>query len=197
MSTPSGQDVERFTTLFDSCRPRVVAYARRHVERDAVEDVVAETFLIAWRRLADVPGDPLPWLLVVARNVIANHHRALARRDRLAVEVAALQRVLPAGPPAAEDMVARSDLLNALASLSGLEREALLLTGWDGLSDVQAARVCGCSPRTFRVRLHRARKRLEREVASLSDDGVPDHIVTASEHGTQPSMLDQLLKETS
>lgn len=179
VSTPPEQDVERFTSLFDAHRSRVLAYVRRRVDRDAVDDVVSEIFLIAWRGLRDVPGEALPWLLVVARNVVANHLRKLARHERLAVELAALQRVLPTGPPADEGMVARADLLHALASLSGLEREALLLTGWDGLSDVQAARVCGCSPRTFRVRLHRARKRLERAAETPPDDD-PHAICTLS-----------------
>jgi RNA polymerase sigma-70 factor (ECF subfamily) len=199
VSTPSEHDVERFTALFDTYRPRVLAYARRHVGMDEVEDVVSETFLIAWRGLRDLPDEPLPWLLVVARNLVANHRRKLVRHERLAVELAALRRVLPPGPPVDEGIVARGDLLRALASLSNLEREALLLTGWDGLNDVQAARVCGCSARAFRVRLHRARKRLERAMATSSDDERAPVLGArgAAERSTQLSTLEHLVKETS
>lgn len=193
VSTPSEQDVARFTALFDTFRPRVLAYARRHVGRDATEDIVSETFLVAWRRLGTVPEEPLPWLLAVTRNVIANHRRKLARHDRLAVELAALDRMLPDGPSSDEGMVTRADLFAALSSLSALEREALLLTGWDGLSDAQAARVCGCSARTFRVRLHRARKRLERATKSQHEEE-PVRERTSAE--AAPFVLDQLLKES-
>jgi RNA polymerase sigma-70 factor (ECF subfamily) len=55
-------------------------------------------------------------------------------------------------------------LFEALARLPGHEREALLLTAWDGLRPRAAADVAGCSPATFRVRLHRARRRVAREL---------------------------------
>lgn len=58
---------ERFVALWTEHAPRVMAYALRHVGPDGAEDVVAETFLVAWRRLDRVPEDALPWLLVVAR----------------------------------------------------------------------------------------------------------------------------------
>ena len=127
---------------------------------------MAETFLVAWRRLDDVPDDPLPWLLVVARNTIANQRRSAARRHRTLTEVALRQRLEQASSDAAPEDVAvtRATMIAALATLTATEREALLLTAWDGLDDVDAARVAGCSPRTFRVRLHRARRRLDHAV---------------------------------
>ena len=173
MSTQSGPDAQRLTALFNAFSVRVFAYARRHVERGAADEVVSETFLIAWRRLREVPEDALPWLLVVARNLIANHRRKLKGEQRMTEQVAALYRVVPAAATPDEVAVDRSQLLHALEALSELEREALLLTGWDGLSDIQAARVCGCSARTFRVRLHRARKRLSRELDALDSDTRP------------------------
>ncbi len=173
MSPPSGPHAERLTALFSAFGTRVHAYARRHVDSDAAEEVVSETFLIAWRRLNDIPDDAVPWLLVVARNLIANHRRKLARQQRMTEEMIALHRVVPTAAPPDESVTDRSELLAALAALSELEREALLLTGWDGLSDVQAAQVCGCSARAFRVRLHRARRRLERELEAAEEHADP------------------------
>jgi RNA polymerase sigma factor (sigma-70 family) len=156
---------DRFVAIFDALSPRVYGYVRRHVERDTVEDVVAETFLVAWRRMDEVPDpDPLPWLLVVARNLIANHRRGAARRDIVHTELRALRDAVPSAPAAEDVAVGRHELVAALSALTVLERESLLLTAWDGLSDVDAAAVSGCSARAFRVRLHRARRRLDREL---------------------------------
>lgn len=66
----------RFTRIWAECAPRVQAYLLRHVGRDDAEDALAETFLVAWRRLEHVPEPPLPWLLVVARNTAANRGRS-------------------------------------------------------------------------------------------------------------------------
>lgn len=58
---------QRFTWLYDQYYRRVLRYALQHADPPSAEDVASETFLIAWRRLADVPEQPLPWLLVVAQ----------------------------------------------------------------------------------------------------------------------------------
>jgi RNA polymerase sigma factor (sigma-70 family) len=152
--------VERFEVLWEQFGPRVMAYAMRHVDRDAAQDVVSETFLVAWRRHPAVPDDPLPWLLTVARNTIANLRRSQHRQRRLATRLERLAEV--AEPADAADVLAtdRANMLAALATLTAREREALLLTAWDGLSPGQAAVVAGCSPRAFHVRLFRARRRL-------------------------------------
>jgi RNA polymerase sigma-70 factor (ECF subfamily) len=147
----------RLALLWTEHAPRVLAYALRHVDPDTAQDVVSETFLVAWRRLAAVPGDPLPWLLVVARNTIANQRRSGRRRERLATEMERLHQIAePADVLATE----RAAVLETLAALTPREREALLLIAWDGLEPAQAARVAGCSLPAFHVRLFRARRRL-------------------------------------
>lgn len=157
----------RFAAMFADLSPRVFAYARRHCDAPAAQDVVSETFLVAWRRHVEVPEPALPWLLVVARNVIANRRRGEVRRDRLTDTVARLTRL--AGPAAGTDdtVVERDTLLTALGELTELEREALLLIAWDGLSHRDAARVAGCSVHTFEVRLSRARARLDRAATTF------------------------------
>lgn len=146
--------------LWTEHAPRVMAYALRHLDSDSAQDVVSETFLVAWRRLASVPDDPLPWLLVVARNTISNLRRSGHRQTRLAVELERFQQV--AEPAAAADVLAteRATVLAQLAALTDKEREALLLVAWDGLTPQQAARVAECSLPAFHVRLFRARRRL-------------------------------------
>ena len=79
--------IERFTGLYDRYRNRVYAYAVSRAGRQLADEVVSEVFLVAWRRLDELPGDPLPWLLVTARNVIGSEFRAAARQESLAAEL--------------------------------------------------------------------------------------------------------------
>ena len=65
--------------MFDEHHPRVLRYAlRRCTSAEAAEDAAAEVFLVAWRRVDEVPPDSLPWLFATARRVIANQRRGLA-----------------------------------------------------------------------------------------------------------------------
>lgn len=151
-----------FEELFAATSSRVLAYCLRHIPRADAEDVLAETFVIAWRRWAETEPD-LPWLLGVARNLIHSHHRSAQRRFALTER---LQQWDALTAPAAEvAAVDRAEALQALTALRDNDREALLLTAWDGLTATQAAAVLGCSTTTFQVRLHRARRRLDRCLA--------------------------------
>jgi RNA polymerase sigma-70 factor (ECF subfamily) len=156
------RDAQTFAAVFDELSPHVYAYARRQLPAADAQDVVADTFLVAWRRWADVPDAALPWLLVVARNTMSTRRRRDQRQGRLADAAAVLDRL--AGPAAGADqsVVERMALLDALTELSDLEREAVLLVAWHGLSSTHGARVAGCSKRAFEVRLSRGRARLAR-----------------------------------
>lgn len=159
-------DEERLESMYDSCAHKVYAYALRHCGPDDADDVVSETFTAAWRRIDIVPSWPLPWLLVTAGNVIRNRRRADIRRASLADNLRHLDDGIAA---AADDVVAeRAHLLAALERLTELEREALLLTAWDGLGPLDAAAVARCAPRAFRARLARARARLAAEILAGS-----------------------------
>ncbi len=137
-------------------------YAARRAGLDDADDVVAEVFLIAWRRIDDLPEDPRPWLLGVARRVLANRRRGEARR-------AAMHDRLVAGAPGAVGgrvaQVSDGVVAAALARLGERDREVLLLTAWEGLGHADAARVLGIRTGTLTVRLHRARRRFERILA--------------------------------
>lgn len=171
MSTPTRE--ARLRTLFEQSSVRVHAYACRHVGASAAQDVVQEVFLVAWRRIDEVPADALPWLLVVARNTIGNRRRGIARQHRLTDQLANLERSSTVTPGADEVALVRRAMFAALADLSHAEREAVLLTGWDGLSVAQAAEVAGCSRRAFELRLHRARNRLRRVLGAENEPHSP------------------------
>jgi RNA polymerase sigma-70 factor (ECF subfamily) len=67
--------------LFHDHADTVLAYALRRSDPDTAQEVVSETFTVAWRRLSDIPDPPLPWLLGVARRVLGNHQRASSRHS--------------------------------------------------------------------------------------------------------------------
>jgi RNA polymerase sigma-70 factor, ECF subfamily len=161
-------EADRFTRIYQDNYPRVLGYALCRTWPEAAREAVDEAFLVAWRRLPDVPEPPLPWLLVVARNVISQQRRGGRRADALAAEIARLATVR-VHPDVSEAVIERSVVLQAVAGLSEPDREALMLTVWDGLRARDAATVAGCSVAAFAVRLHRARRRLGQELARLDD----------------------------
>ncbi|MFF0267748.1 RNA polymerase sigma factor [Kribbella sp. NPDC004536] len=169
-SPPSGAlravgagDEERFRALFDANFRALLGYAMRRVgsSTDAA-DVVADTMLVAWRRLNDVPeGDAARlWLYGVARRVLANQRRGDDRRERLGERLRSeLAKAVPDPAEASDSAVV---VRAAMAKLGDSDRELLMLTGWEGLDPSEAATVLGLSPRVVRTRLHRARRRLEK-----------------------------------
>jgi RNA polymerase sigma factor (sigma-70 family) len=160
MTNPSVEDgsgSERLEDLFRRHERAVVAYVRRRAREDVVDDIVAETFLVAWRRLDDVREPALPWLLGVARRVLSTHLRADRRRRELSNRLAATQSTsLPAGSEDGEERA-----IAALATLPEKDREALTLIAWEGLTPQQAATVLDEPAVRFRVRLHRAKRRIK------------------------------------
>ncbi|ETK35192.1 RNA polymerase sigma factor [Microbispora sp. ATCC PTA-5024] len=158
---------ERFTDLYDRHYRSVLGYALLRADRGAAEDVVSETFLVAWRRLEEMPEAELPWLLGVARNLLAKQRDSRRRGLSLVDRVTALSTTHDhVAWDVAEHVVDRQSALAALASLPERDVEALALATWHGLPPDQAAAVMGCSVRTYNVRLHRARGRLARALRS-------------------------------
>lgn len=151
---------ERFEGIFDANVRAVSAYALRRTTPGDADDVVAETFLVAWRRLDEVPSEAKPWLLGVARRVLANQRRAAGRRTALVERVSQERKLEP--KPASS-----SPILQALGRLSEGDRELLCLHAWEELSTGEAAAVLGCSRTAAKVRLHRARGRLRTELERL------------------------------
>jgi RNA polymerase sigma factor (sigma-70 family) len=146
----------------------MLAYAlRRTSSPEDAADVVAETFAVAWRRLDDLPtgDDRILWFYATARRVLANHHRRVRRRDELIDRIASELRCgLVHVESVDTDRVA---LLAAFRRLGEADRELLMLAGWDGLDSAELARLLRCSRTAVRIRLHRARARLTREMGSV------------------------------
>jgi RNA polymerase sigma factor (sigma-70 family) len=150
----------RFEALFRQHADAVLAYAVRRSDRDTAQEVVAETFAVAWRRLDAIPEPALPWLLGVARRVLANGRRSRARAEALALRIVS-EPGAPSEDPA--DVVgARLSAQAAFGLLSSAEREVLELLAWEGLSPAQTAQVLGCSRAAIALRMHRARRHLGR-----------------------------------
>jgi RNA polymerase sigma-70 factor (ECF subfamily) len=147
---------DRFEKLFRAHYERVLSYARRRTNSSVADDAVAETFLIAWRRLESIPRNELPWLLGVTRRVLANQRRRDATQDRVELRFAA-------EPVADEvrDSTLDPELTLAFSQLGERDQELLRLIAWEGLTPAEAARVLGWSAVGTRVRLHRARGRLQ------------------------------------
>jgi RNA polymerase sigma-70 factor (ECF subfamily) len=158
---------DRFGHIYESYYGAVSAYARRRLtDGDLAQDAVSETFLVAWRRLDDVPAgsDALPWLYGVARRVIANQRRGNLRRGELSSRLArepTLNREVDAGVLFDDE---RRTVLSALDRLRPGEQEILRLAVWEELSHREIGLVVGCSEATVAVRLHRARGRLGKEI---------------------------------
>ena len=153
-------DMERrrcFEALFREHVAGIASYCRWQLRSPGdVDDAVAEVFLVAWRRLEDLPGGEAarPWLYGTARRVIANQERSQTRRDRLQDRLNAQpETARTGGDPAA------GRVRDVLAALDPRDREILLLAEWEGLAPAEIAKVMHCPAVTARGRLHRARRR--------------------------------------
>lgn len=186
MSSPGPDHRDRFRDLYTGHFDALLSYALRRVDRpEDAADVVADTFLVAWRRRSHLPaGDEARlWLYGVARNMLANQRRGERRRDRLGE---ALRARLAASadlwaPDPSSGLTERAVVRAALARLGDLDREVLSLTVWEELEPREIAAVLGVSAQVVRTRLSRARGRL-RDL--LGDELAPSgHVVQGSTPG--------------
>jgi RNA polymerase sigma factor (sigma-70 family) len=173
---PHAHRAERFRTLYTDNFSRIVGYAlRRTGTPEDAADVAAEVFLVAWRRLDDVPDgeETRLWLYGTARRVLANHHRGARRRSALRDVLAAELRDAVAHDPPPSDT---GPLRAAWQRLRPEDRDVLGLVTWEGLSTDELANVLGCSGGAAKLRLHRARRRFARLLAAtdLLPAGVGD-----------------------
>jgi RNA polymerase sigma-70 factor (ECF subfamily) len=167
----------RFDVVFASYSSDVVAYCGwRAASASDAQDAAAEVFLVAWRRLDELPdgGAARVWLYATARRVIANQHRSTRRQaalyERLALHAPSPVQELPSSEP--EEALVHE----ALRRVGPRDREVLLLSEWEGLAPAEIAVVMGCLAMTARSRLHRARRRFRTAFEEL----------LAREDGEQP-----------
>ncbi|MEV4112929.1 RNA polymerase sigma factor [Nonomuraea sp. NPDC049695] len=152
-------DQSRFEAVYRGTHEQILGYAvRRCSSPEDAADVVAETYVIAWRRIAELPdGDAgRLWLYGVARRVLANHRRGERRRLTRHTELTDEIEYLYAAP---SHESGHDGVDEALGMLSDADRELLALALWEGLDPGEIAQVMDCSRNAARIRLHRARKR--------------------------------------
>ncbi len=162
------KDEARFIDLHQRYQARILAYCLRRAPGSDAADAAADTFVVAWRRLAEIPeGDQaLVWLYGVSRRVLANQRRGLGRRRRLLDRLAGLPVDVM---PAVETLVIRKDesqeLLAALGRLRSSDQEVLRLVAWEELSRTDIASILGCSRDAVDQRFHRAVRRLSDQLS--------------------------------
>ncbi len=168
---------EQRRARFEELAPALVEPLRRYLARrtdpSTAEDALAETLLVCWRRLDELPEDPLPWAYGVARNCLANAERSARRQRRVAGKVAAVDPPRAAVPAPGEGEVPHGALAEALRGLSPADAELLRLWAWEDLSPSGIAAVLGITPNAVSVRLHRARGKLAEALRKI--DGAGGH----------------------
>ncbi|HEY2642495.1 MAG TPA: sigma-70 family RNA polymerase sigma factor [Galbitalea sp.] len=156
-----------FTEVYQTNYADLLRFVRRRAHPLNVDDIVGETFLVAWRRRRDLPSDIRPWLFRTARNAMLNSTRGSNRQTAVAVRIAQSE---PWGTrDGLSDVEHRVDLAQAWGMLTSPDQEALALTIWEDLSAKDAAAVLGCSRAAYAMRLTRAKRHL----AALLDAPAP------------------------
>ena len=163
---PSRSD--RFEALARESLEPLRRYLARRTDAETAADVLGDTLLVAWRRLDDVPAEPLPWLYGVARNCLANAERGVRRRARLAARLAA-QPVEAAADPDA------THLHEVLEELGETDRELVRLWAWEQLAPAEIATVVGLTPNAVSIRLTRARQRLRELLVARKTGDLAGH----------------------
>lgn len=160
-----------FRRLYEAHYGAIASYAHRRLGEDEADDLIAETFLVAWRRLEDVPTGDLarPWLYEVARRTASESRRSAGRWGRLRERLVSLR---PTDPPMAptQEVEDRDTVHRALSSLRPQDRELLLLSEWEDLDHRQLGSMYGCSANAIAIRLHRAHRRFRQAVESADRD---------------------------
>ena len=158
-------DAETRRERFEAVAPVLMEPLRRFLARrtDAAtaDDVLADTLLVCWRRLEELPEEPLPWAYAVARNCLANAERGVRRQQRVAAKLAVVDPPVEAAPdPGAPDHPLDDSLADALAALRPEDAELLRLWAWEQLTPAEIATVLGVTANAASIRLHRAREKL-------------------------------------
>ncbi|MEV0165633.1 RNA polymerase sigma factor [Nonomuraea fuscirosea] len=170
----------RFEAVYRQTYEQILGYALRRCDSpEDAADVVAETFAVAWRRADALPpgGEARLWLYGVARNVLANHRRGVARHRLRSVELDTDVADLYSSSP--EGSVELGAIARALRDLPEADRELISLVAWEGLDHGEIAKVLGCSRNAVRIRLYRARKRLTKAL-TVAGVAVPRFVMESA-----------------
>ncbi|MCW2793708.1 MAG: Sigma-70, region 4 type 2 [Nocardioides sp.] len=158
-------DAQTRRDRFEQLAPGLIEPLRRFLARrtDAAtaDDVLADTLLVCWRRLDELPEEPLPWAYGVARNCLANAERGARRQRRVAAKIAVVDPPTETTPGPVED---DEQVAEALARLRPDDAELLRLWAWEQLTPAEIATVLDITPNAASIRLHRARQKLGDEL---------------------------------
>ncbi len=182
----------RFEALYHAHRPAISDYVRRRLSGRDVEDVVAQVFLVAWRRFGAVPAPPEDrlWLFGVARRAVADNRRSTLRRLRLHYRLGQELRGPAATPGAFGTLANRMEA--ALQRLRPVEQEVLRLVIWEDLSHAEASAVLGCSVNAVELRYRRARARLSEAFLAPEPADRPEQLSQTSIPTPAPSRSGQV-----
>lgn len=176
-----------FRSLYKAVYPDLLRFVQRRADPHYAEDMVADAFLVVWRRLDELPRTherARAWIFGIARNILLNHYRGAERRRALGVRLANATTYRSADP-AAEGVISQVDLAKAWHRLSEIHQEVLALAVFEELNSRHAAAVLGISPVAFRLRLSRARRALQLHLDDLSNQTATSTRNT-SERSTKP-----------
>jgi RNA polymerase sigma-70 factor (ECF subfamily) len=155
---------DRFEEIAPSLIEPVRRFLARRTDPATADDVLAETLLVCWRRVGDLPEEPLPWVYGVARHCLQNADRAARRQQRLAARIATVDPPAEAAPPPGEP---DDDVAAALAALRPDDAELLRLWAWEQLTPAEIAVVLGITSNAASIRLHRAREKLKAQLRKV------------------------------
>lgn len=150
-----------FTLLVVTHKTSLLRYSLRRLNDFAsCQEVVDETFLIAWRRWDDHPDADreLPWLYGIAYRVLSNSRRSRDRRDRLNVRLAT-ERQWGTIDNDSHDVDVDA-LARAMSHLKAGDQELLRLVYWEELTYRQIAIELAISENAVGIRINRAKKNL-------------------------------------
>lgn len=158
---------EAFVAFYERCYPLMLTVARQRLSGTAdAEDVVADVFRVTWGHYQETGDLSMPWVYQTLRNRIGNEYR---RRDRAPLLT---DSELPGG--VSDEITARADAITVRAAMNALEpddRELLFMAYWEDLTASEIGEILDCTATTIRVRLFRARRRLQQRLDDSFEQG--------------------------
>jgi RNA polymerase sigma-70 factor, ECF subfamily len=152
------QPRDRFEDLAAEVVEPVRRYLARRTDPATADDVLADTLLVCWRRLEQVPAEnPLPWVYGVAKNCLANAERGDRRQHRVAARLSVVDPPAETTPGPGETGSTEARVAEALAEMRPEDAELLRLWAWEQLGPGEIAETLQVTPNAVSIRLHRAR----------------------------------------
>ena len=159
---------ERFRVLYNDLYDDLWRYVqRRSINTEEARDTLSEVFLVAWRRLEDIPAgnEARLWLFGVARNLVKTSWRKRKRSGDLLVRIGSEMSTRVTTDEELDNSGVLK-IVKALQFLSENDQEILRLLAWENLSHKEISVVLGCSENAVAIRIRRARVRLMKVLQS-------------------------------